>query len=164
MSAGGHSKTNAGGQPLGRHIPMELLFLIWTEGYAVGHKGLDAEHRQLVEAINEICSAEYAEFSSDKLLSLLNALILLAVEHFKQENIVMHELSNSTDHFEAINEHCAHHAEALVALESIALAVGPRTGSAQQHLGQKLIDWFNEHAIRHDEELRVLFQSNFATS
>lgn len=148
---------------MGHHIPMELLFLVWTEGYAVGHKGLDAEHRQLVEAINEICFAEYAECSSDKLLSLLNALILLAVEHFKQENIVMHEFSNSTDHFEAINEHCAHHAEALVALESITFAVGPGAGSARQHLGQKLIDWFTEHAIKHDKELRVLFQSNCAT-
>jgi len=151
---------------------MELLSLTWAEQYTVGHTGLDAEHRQLVEVINEICSAEYAECSPDELSSLLNRLTLIAVEHFKHENTVMHEFSYSTS-FEAnssslanilgmaaINEHCAQHAEALVALESIILAAVPRAASANRHPGQKLISWFTEHAIKHDAELRVLFQNN----
>ena len=152
---------------------MELLSLTWTAHYTVGHQGLDAEHRQLVEVINEFCLAEYAECSPDELSSLLNRLTLLTVEHFKHENAVMHEFSYSTS-FEAnssspsnvlgmtaINEHCAQHAEALVALESIILAASLRADSAQRHLGEKLISWFTEHAIKHDSELRVHFQNGF---
>ena len=143
---------------------MEMVSLVWTEAYTVGHKGLDAEHRQLMETINEIYSVEDGACPSGKLLSLLNRLTLLAIEHFDHENTVMHEFGNSLSHFEAINEHCAHHAEALVVLESIIVAAGPELDSARQHLGQKLTDWFREHAIKHDAELRALFQSNFAAS
>ena len=115
-----------------------------------------------MEAINEICSAESAACSSDKISLLLSRLTLLAVAHFDHENEVMYELSNSTSHVEAINEHCAHHAQALVALESVILAAGPGVDSARQPLGQKLMDWFTEHAVKHDAELRVLFQGHSA--
>jgi hemerythrin len=174
IATGRHSINIDAGLPLSQYFKMELSYLTWTEQYTVGHRGLDAEHRKLVEVINEICLAEHAECSPDEFSSLVNRLTLLAVEHFEHENAVMHEFNFSTSFEEnspslenvlgiaAINEHCAQHAEALVALESIILAASPRADFAQRHSGQKLISWFTAHAIKHDAELRVLFQSNFA--
>jgi hemerythrin len=39
---------------------METPFLPWEDEFAIGHEGLDAEHRRLVDAINEINIAERA--------------------------------------------------------------------------------------------------------
>ena len=33
---------------------MKQRFLTWTKEFAVGHSGLDAEHRQLVDAIKRV--------------------------------------------------------------------------------------------------------------
>ena len=156
---------------------MELSFLAWTEEYAVGHKGLDAEHRQLAEAVNEICCTEHAEHTQDQLRPLLNALVFATVEHFKHENSVMREFSlcatpSQKNHpvfhkamsVAAINEHCAEHAQALLGLETIIRAFCSGTDSGQETLGQKLIDWFTEHAINHDGDLKGVFQDYFANA
>jgi hemerythrin len=153
---------------------MELLFLTWSEDFAVGHKELDAEHQQLVEVINEICAAEYAKFPSSALSILLNTLKLAVVAHFKHENTVIREFSDSASRSEnstsslakylsvdAIGEHCAQHAEALLALEAVILSGDSQADSGQRQLGRKLVEWFIDHAINHDAELKELFEGYF---
>ena len=147
-------------------------FLAWGEEYAVGHQELDAEHRQLVQTINTICSAEHIEASPEKLAPLLRALVLGAVEHFKHENEVMRDFSiiamqshpnaaafMGTLSVAAINEHCSEHARALVALELIIHNHASETKSAQGSVGKTIIDWFIEHSTEHDAGLRNVFQT-----
>lgn len=150
---------------------MELQFLAWTKEYAIGHTGLDAEHRQLVNAINEVCSVEYAGRAVDELRPLLEALTILAVGHFKHENTLLRELSCLATHLQAgspsieniisasaMNEHCAGHARALLQLESIIRTFGYDAESNQGNLGKMLMDWFTEHALEHDADLRDALQ------
>jgi hemerythrin len=151
---------------------MAQNFLAWGEEYAVGHQELDAEHRQLVQAINAICSAEQAQASPEKLAPLLKALVLGAVEHFKHENQVMRDFSviamqshpNAADFLEtlsaaAINEHCSEHARALVALELIIHNYAAGTKPAQGSVGTTIIGWFIAHSTEHDAGLRNVFQT-----
>ena len=156
---------------------METLFLAWTDEYAIGHTGLDGEHRQLVNAINEICSIKCAGYELDQLRPLLEALTIATVEHFKHENSLLRELSIwasglQADHqailniinAAAVNEHCAEHAQVLLRLEAIIDAFYYGADSDRAHLGKALMDWFVEHAVRHDADLRGVFQLYFTES
>jgi len=146
---------------------MEQQFLAWTKEYAIGHTGLDAEHRHLVDAINGVCSAEYAGCAAGELRQLLEALTILTVEHFKHENTLLRELSCLAVRLQgapstikniisasAVNEHCADHARALIHLESISRAPNSDTESNRGTLGKMLMDWFNKHALEHDADIR----------
>jgi len=154
---------------------MKPQFLAWTNEYAIGHSGLDAEHHQLVDAINEVCSAEYAGCKVDELRPLLEALTILAVEHFKHENTLLRELGCLATPFQgtpstirniitvsAVNEHCADHARALLQLEANIRASDCDMESNRGNLGKMLMDWFTEHALEHDEDLRDALQAYLA--
>ena len=153
---------------------MALPLISWTDEYAIGHTGLDAEHHQLVDAINEISSIKYAEYKLDQLRPLLEALTIATVNHFKHENTLMRELcfwasqlpadrrtTLNTMSTAAMNEHCAEHAQALLRLESIihAFYFGEKSGG--ETLGKTLMDWFTEHALEHDVDLREVLRVYF---
>jgi hemerythrin len=156
---------------------METLSLPWTDEYAIGHAGLDREHRQLVAAINEICSIKCADDAPDQLRPLLDALTIATVEHFKHENSLLRELSSWASGLQAdrqaipnimsaaaINEHCAEHAQVLLRLESIIHAFYFGANSDRGHLGKTLVDWFVEHALKHDADLRDVLHAYFTAS
>jgi hemerythrin len=156
---------------------MELQFLAWSKEYAVGHTGLDAEHRQLADAINKVCSIECAGCDIDELRPLLEALTIFAVEHFKHENTLLRELDclatllqagrpaiENIISASAINEHCAEHARALLQLESIIHTFDCEAESDRGNLSKMLIGWFTEHALEHDAGLREALQVYLAYS
>ena len=156
---------------------MELPFLPWTGEYAIGHAALDAEHRRLVEVINEVCAFENTGCAPEQLKPLLEALTVATVAHFKNENTVMREISGWASRLDAehraavdmmsaaaVNEHCAEHAKALLELESIIHAFYFGADSDRETLGKTLIDWFLEHALEQDLDLRDLLKVYFSQS
>ena len=150
---------------------MKQRFLTWTKEFAVGHSGLDAEHRQLLDAINRVCSAEYAGCAAGELRQLLEQLTISAVEHFKHENTLLRELgclasalregvpdARNIINASTVNEHCAEHARALLRLEAIVQTLDGDTKSNRESLGEMLMDWFTGHAVEHDADLRDALQ------
>jgi hemerythrin len=142
-------------------------FLIWRETYAVGHIGLDLEHRRLVELINQIAALRGE--ASQQLFALSNAFYLASVEHFRHENSVMRDIVSGAYLLAdermyqfigeaAVNDHCAEHAHTLIKLERMlqAFAAGKdRDGPA---LATDLRIWFLDHAVNHDGHLKKAFQ------
>ncbi len=145
-------------------VTMENALLKWQEIFAVGHQGLDKEHARLVGIINQIHEAESGACASQQLLDLANMLYLTAMEHFRHENSLMRDiitgaylpragrLSISED---IVNEHCAEHANALIELESLLHSF---VFDQRASLAECLRDWFVDHAIKHDAQLRAFFQ------
>jgi hemerythrin-like metal-binding protein len=151
---------------------MESPFLAWGEIFAVGHEGLDAEHRHLIAAINEIHSAQCAKQTFTQLEPRFSALKLAAEAHFKHENSVMRKINTDTitspekrtARLKAmsnavINEHIAEHAQALLKLGSIIHTFKARIDTAEPNLSFDLRDWFIEHAIKRDAHLKAVFQA-----
>jgi hemerythrin len=150
---------------------MEDVLLDWRETYAVGHLGLDLEHKHLVDLINQI-SAVRAE-ASRQLSSLIEAFYFAAVGHFRHENSVMRDILDGAYLLPdirmrqfmgeaAVNDHCAEHARALIELEHILqsfIAAKNRDGSA---LASDLRNWFLDHAVNHDARLKEVFQHRTA--
>jgi len=142
---------------------MEDVLLTWHEMYAVGHGGLDIEHRRLLGIINRIHEAESRKDAAQQLLALSNSLYFAAMEHFRHENALMRDIiagaylsrlgcNNISE--ATVNEHCAEHASALIELENMLHAFA---SSAEVSLAARLRDWFVEHATRHDAQLRAFF-------
>ena len=145
-----------------------MVHLPWSESYAVGHKVLDAEHRRLVELINEVDDAIQSGASPERVAGLLRVLRAVAVEHIRQENTVLWELKTGTyeplkgrtqtPYFvkvmaeAAFDEHMAEHAVLMASFDIIpSLPV--------ETLCETLRVWFLDHAIKHDAHLKAIFQA-----
>ena len=146
-------------------------FLCWQEAYAVGHLALDLEHRRLVALINDISGVRATADGPKSLLDLSNAFYLASLEHFRHENSVMRDLivgayllpgagaPRVAIREAAINDHRAEHAQALISLESRLqsfFAGGDRQGLT---LASVLRSWFLDHVIKHDAQLKEVFQT-----
>lgn len=149
--------------------------LPWSEAFIVGHAGLDADHRHLVRAINEVCAAARANRRPRQLRSLLGALKLATESHLEREDAILREISDGVKRAQperrvkraylkamsdtALEEHLAEHREALAKLASITRACHSQGGGAGSSLCVDLKDWFLEHAVKYDAHLKAIFQS-----
>jgi hemerythrin len=145
-----------------------MVHLPWSESYAVGHEALDAEHRRLVELINEVAEAIGSRASPKQIAGALRELRAVAVEHLRQENAILWELKSGTyeplkgrvhtPHFlkamaaAAFDEHMAEHATLMASFDTIA-------SDPLETVCETLRAWFLDHAIKHDAHLKAIFQA-----
>jgi len=142
--------------------------LPWSETFCVGHTGLDAQHRRLVELINDVGAAIHPKMNPEHLAALLRVLRVAVEEHIRQEDALLWELKSGTyepmqnrprtTYFleamaaAAFDEHMADHKTLLTRFNAI--------GSAPvDTLCELLKAWFLDHAIKHDAHLRAIFQA-----
>lgn len=150
---------------------MVSTFLQWIDAYAVGHDGLDAEHRRLADLINGIYIAECVR-NTKQMGLLLEEVRQAAASHLRHENSVMREVRNRAAHaagghkafLEAmtaavIDEHIAEHARSLQQIGAIVHAFQSTEHVAMQPIGDALRDWFVEHAVKYDAHLKAVFQA-----
>jgi hemerythrin len=142
--------------------------LQWSEEFAVGHAGLDAQHRRLVEIVNDIEAAVHSKKKPERLADLLKVLRKATDEHIKQENALLWEIKSGTygplkdrprtPHFlramaeAAFDEHTAEHATLLVHFDAICSA-------PVDELCEALRAWLVVHAIKCDSRLKAIFQA-----
>jgi hemerythrin-like metal-binding protein len=141
--------------------------LPWSENFAVGHKGLDAEHRHLVKLINEIGAVVRSKKKPEKLINLLKVLHRVAVEHIQHENAILSEIhtgnykplqKRQSQRFlrimakVAFDEHLAEHDALLTRLALIT------TGPAST-LCDELKAWFVDHVHSYEADLKAIFQA-----
>lgn len=141
--------------------------LQWSEDFAIGHAELDAQHRHLVELINEIEAVVQTKQSPERLADLLKVLREAAAEHIRQENVLLWEIKvgayaplqdrDKTAYVlkamaeAAFDEHMAEHATLLAGLDAVCSA--PVDG-----LSEALKSWFIIHAINRDSRLKAILQ------
>src|SRR5579872_258165 len=134
----------------------------WRDAFAVGHPGLDGEHRRMVTLINDITAAIDAAMGEEEFSELLEQIRAVAEQHFRNENAVLWELRSGTyaalrDHPRtppfvkamaeaAFDEHMAEHEAMLRQIDAVKTL--PR-----EALGETLKTWFLNHAIKHDSHL-----------
>ena len=142
--------------------------LPWSESFAVGHEGLDAEHRHLVKLINEIDAVVRSKKNPENLVNLVKVLHRVAVEHIRHENTILWEIQTGnykplqkrpqSQRFlrimakAAFDEHIAEHDELLARLATI--VSGPAST-----LCDELKAWFVDHVHSYEADLKVIFQA-----
>jgi hemerythrin len=140
----------------------------WTDSFAIGHIGLDAEHRHLVKLINEIAAVVVAKRDPKELADRIDALRRVAGDHMRHENVILWEIRSGTYNpwknriqtapflkamaEAAFGEHMREH-EDLEAGFNVIVA-GPA-----ERLGEDLKRWFLDHVVGYESHLRSLFQA-----
>jgi len=142
--------------------------LEWSDTYSVGHAGLDAEHRDMMEVIFRINGAG-ADHTC--LRPLLCELRQKADAHFSHESAILRQIIAATSTARRsqtflaamgqalVEEHLAEHDLALAALGSIIRATLSEKVPQMSPPGEILTHWFVNHAIKHDAHLKTLFQT-----
>jgi hemerythrin len=145
--------------------------LVWQEPYAVGHHGLDDEHRAILKAINAICAADIAKCDSHELCGLCDSLKATAKNHFGHENLVLDAIVQYTGREpnlpvfirtmseSVISEHLASHGQALDELDSLIQVASSSTRPEGPSLRDGLKRWFVVHAVKYDAHLKAIFQA-----
>lgn len=147
---------------------MGELPLLWKESFSVGHADLDAQHRRMVEMINDIAAEVRSKKGPERLAVKLKMLRAEAEEHIRQENAVLWEIKSGT--YEplrgrsksqrfltamadaAFDEHLREHAALLLRFNALG-------GAPVDKLIEMLKTWFVDHAITHDSHLKAIFQA-----
>ena len=142
--------------------------LPWSDNFAVGHAGLDTQHYRLVELINDVGIAVRSDMNPERLSALLKVLRVAVEDHIRQEDSLLWEIKSGTyaplkdrprtTYFleamagAAFDEHMAEHKTLLARFDAIVSA-------PVDTLCHALKAWFLDHAIKHDAQLKTLFQA-----
>lgn len=70
----------------------ESLKLEWSDDLSTGNPATDAQHKYLIDIINELAEAIESGHASNKLNSILNLLQYYTEWHFEREEKCMHKL------------------------------------------------------------------------
>jgi hemerythrin-like metal-binding protein len=120
---------------------------IWTEDLALGVQSLDADHRKLIDTLNQVFDALLFDRSASIIRTALATLDDYVVEHFAREEAWMRE-RNHPD----LSRHLAQH-EAL--REQLARLFAAQELSDQERSVELLMvlrDWLLGHIAHSDRE------------
>ena len=142
----------------------------WTKKYAVGHKNLDAEHRNLVDAINKISAAEGAGHTQAQLEPMLISFKRLAEDHLRNEDSILRRINSGPlpqvpDRHAflnamvgaAIDEHLVSHTKSRSRLNEVVRNFRLAGSSPDNSLAAALKSWFIDHAAGYDARLWAVF-------
>ena len=142
--------------------------LLWSEAFAVGHRGLDDEHRGLIAAINALDAALSGGGKPKRLDAMLGQLSEAAAAHLAHEDRVLREIKSRSDSYSielkamslaALNLHLARHERALRELDTLLGREPQQAGVPLADLPEELRNWFVQHAVKDNAPLKSLFQA-----
>lgn len=124
-----------------------MALLMWNEGYSVGNPMLDADHRILVDLVNQLHDATETGQSRVVVGSVVNVLVEYTEHHFRREEAML--LAAAYPDFES-------HRTAHIALEQRLAALRDRWASGEhQVLDQEVLDfmkkWLTDHIMGADK-------------
>lgn len=113
------------------------MLVEWKESYALGHPGIDAQHKDMFDLINQMADAG----TPDRLKPVLMQLYRHTREHFELEEELMKAAG-----YPGLALHVSYHNELLSRLNQVSQDVGK--GSVNRDMLNRLMsDW----ALRHTQ-------------
>jgi hemerythrin len=147
-----------------------LQRLEWSDAFSVAQPALDAEHREIFDAIRQIADASDTS-NAARLRALLCVLKEKAASHFEHEDAILREVlaftasARGTQKFLAamsealIEDHIGGHRDAARILDDMIRDTLREKSCQVDTLVRRLTDWFVNHAVKHDAHLKTLFQT-----
>lgn len=144
--------------------------LEWSEAFSVAHPALDAEHRDIMQAISQIATSQVSLADGADLRGLLCALKEKVRGHFRHEDSILREIVAATASARGsknvlasmsealLEDHIVGHVHASGVLDSLIRETLTDSAGARP-VGETLTHWFVNHAVKHDAHLKMLFQS-----
>ena len=130
-----------------------MALLEWKDSFSIGVTALDADHRRLVELINELHAAREARRTGDVIAGILADLAVHVRDHFGREEALMARIG-----YADLEEHRQSH---QMTLDRIARLGKLGTAPDQDNLPGEVLDfmkaWFVNHVICSDLKMREHF-------
>lgn len=129
----------------------ESLKVEWSEDLSTGNPGIDAQHKYLIEIINELAEAIEEKHAAKKLRTILNLLKYYAEWHFDREEKCMHRLKCP-----AYAENLDAHQYFIVTFKKFEAEYVESGGSESiaMRMYTTLTDWLVNHIKKVDGQLR----------
>lgn len=131
-----------------------MPFIQWTPSFSVGNPVLDADHRKLIDILNQIYDAWQTHSSSLELGRLFDELMDYTDHHFSREESKL----AGRDYPELARHHAAHERlrELVHAFRSRHLA-GHKADALTEEMAKFLKSWLLDHILEEDMKYRHLF-------
>jgi hemerythrin-like metal-binding protein len=130
-----------------------MALLKWSDELSVGVKALDADHRHLVDVINQLDEAVTAGRGPAVLGDVMSKLRTHVAEHFDREEALLKQ----TGYPECDEHHQQHHATSVKLAELENLVAEDDQKAASAVLGF-LKAWFINHVVGNDLKMRDFFR------
>lgn len=127
-----------------------MTLLSWTDDYAIGEAGIDAEHRALFELANDFHSRWQAQGERAEIAQILQRLVLYAEEHFRNEEQVM-----AAAGYPHLDEHRAVHAYMFEEIFKLREEFEHQDAHLEQDTMRFVRNWLVNHIVQHDFEFRA---------
>jgi hemerythrin-like metal-binding protein len=120
-------------------------FMPWKSSYSVGEHSIDAQHKQIIELINDLHRVlnSQQEGSRARIKAVLDQLVHYTVTHFQHEEQVMLECG-----YPDLNNHKAIHSQ--LKRRTVAMCAHLEALTERDVLSY-LRDWWSGHILEHDK-------------
>lgn len=131
-----------------------MPFIQWNSSFSVGSPVLDADHRKLIEILNQIYDAWQEHSSTVELGRLFDELMDYTDGHFSREESKL----AARDYADLARHHAAHERlrELVLAFRSRHLA-GQQADKLTEEMAKFLKSWLLDHILEEDMRYSSLF-------
>ena len=127
----------------------------WIKEYSVGVKELDDQHIKMLEYINEVEAALYAEDSRQTIVRVLNGLVRYTKDHFATE-----ETYFKLYDYENTEAHISEHLDLISSVEKLVYELEIGGDLNPDKMLSFLEAWLFDHIMSADREYMSCFESN----
>jgi methyl-accepting chemotaxis protein/hemerythrin len=125
----------------------------WSEDLQIGIEGIDAQHRYLINIINELHLAVEYGSGNETILPLIERLHEYADTHFKAEEALFEEHD-----FPGKVDHAQEHHEFIVRLDELKSQYSSKSDVLTINIRNFLLSWFFHHIRINDMEYKLFLE------
>jgi hemerythrin-like metal-binding protein len=124
-----------------------MALLNWSDRYSVGVKGIDVQHKGLVDTLNQLHDGMMKGQAATVTGPLLMRLVDYTAKHFADEEKLMAQTK-----YPALTQHHAHHVELTKQVEEFVGRYDRGEITLNVQLLNFLRDWLANHILKEDKE------------
>lgn len=130
-----------------------MAYFEWANDMVIDNGPIDADHRKLVDLVNELHTATSQGRGQEVVDKLLTQLIADTEEHLREEERVMEQAK-----FTNLERHKQGHTHFVNKLHELRQKQQQGSVTVASQLSSVLRDWLSLHIRRNDKELRQFLQ------
>ena len=123
-----------------------MVLMQWVEDLEVHNSTVDGQHRQLVDALNELADAVEAGRGAEQLQLTLDFLVIYADMHFSDEENLMRNGG-----YPDLEPHIAQHRAFMAKAEDLRAQAAAGFATLDVALLEFLKDWLMNHIMQQDK-------------
>jgi diguanylate cyclase (GGDEF)-like protein/hemerythrin-like metal-binding protein len=135
-----------------------FIKLVWHDAYCSGNPLIDAQHKQLFHAADQLLDAILADHTHDEVSGLIAHLLVDVTQHFHDEIQILESLGYTN-----LLKHTKEHAALVSKALSLKKELDERTLSVGDVFQFLAYDVITRHMLHSDREFFPLTQAAFAT-